>query len=84
MRAAQMVEPGHFVVVDAPDPRPGHDEVLVRTRTASICGSDLHTVFEGTYAGPFPAPVGHPGHEGVGTVVEARSERVAVGDAVLT
>jgi L-iditol 2-dehydrogenase len=79
-----MVEPGRFDVVDAPDPIPGRGEVLVRTQTASICGSDLHKVFEGTYEGGFPAPPGFPGHEGVGTVVASRSDRFAEGDAVLT
>ncbi len=79
-----MVAPGRFVVVDAPDPRPGPGEVLVRTRSASICGSDLHRVFEGTYRGDFPAMVGYPGHEGVGTVVVSESAHFAVGDAVLT
>lgn len=84
MRAAQMVEPGRFVVIDAPDPVPGPGQVLVRTHAASICGSDLHKVFEGTYEGSFPAPAGFPGHEAVGTVVASRSERFAEGDTVLT
>lgn len=84
MRAVQMSAPGSFVVVDAPDPHPGHGEVLVRTHAASICGSDLHNVFESIYAGDFPAPVGYPGHEGVGTVVASRSHRFTPGDAVLT
>lgn len=84
VRGAQMVEPGRFVLVDAPDPRPGAGEVLVRTHAASICGSDLHNVFEKTYLGSFPAPIGFPGHEGVGTVVDSRSERFSPGDAVLT
>lgn len=84
MRGVQMVEPGRFLVVDVPDPRPGPGEVLVRTHAASICGSDLHNVFEAIYTGSYPAPVGFPGHEGVGTVITSRSSRVHVGDAVLT
>ncbi len=84
MRAVQMVERGRFDVIDAPDPVPGLAEVLVRTRAASICGSDLHNAFERTYTGSFPAPAGFPGHEGVGTVVESRSAAFAPGDTVLT
>lgn len=84
MRAAQMVEPGRFVVVDAPDPAARPGEVLVRTHVASICGSDLHKVFEGTYEGGFPATAGFPGHEGVGTVVDSGSGRFHAGDRVLT
>ncbi|MGH8987560.1 MAG: zinc-binding dehydrogenase [Acidimicrobiales bacterium] len=84
MRAAQMTGPGRFEVVDAPDPVPAPGEVLVRSHAASICGSDLHQVFEGTYEGAFPAPAGYPGHEGVGRVVASRSGRFTAGDAVLT
>lgn len=84
MRGVQMVEPGRFLVIDAPDPRPGPGEVLVRTHAASICGSDLHNVFGETYTGSYPAPIGYPGHEGVGTVVTSRSSHVRAGDAVLT
>ncbi len=79
-----MVEAGRFVVIEVPDPTPDLGEVLVRTHAASICGSDLHKVFEGTYEGGFPAPAGFPGHEGVGRVVASRSGRFAAGDRVLT
>ncbi len=79
-----MVEAGRFVVVEVPDPAPGPGEVLVRTHAASICGSDLHKVFEGTYEDGFPAPAGFPGHEGVGRVVASRSGRFTAGDTVLT
>ena len=79
-----MVGPGRFVVAEASDPVPRPGEVVVRTHAASICGSDLHKVFEGTYEGEFPAPAGFPGHEGVGTVVESESDRFHAGDRVLT
>jgi threonine dehydrogenase-like Zn-dependent dehydrogenase len=79
-----MVEPGRFVVAQVPDPKPADGEVLVAMELASICGSDLHVVFEGAYPGPFPTPVGWPGHEGLGIVVESRSPSVPVGTHVLT
>ena len=83
MRAAQMVAPGRLETVEVPIPEPGEGEVLVRTHRASICGSDLHVVFDGFYAGEYPAPPGFPGHEGVGVVERSRSAGFAPGDAVL-
>src|SRR5215831_8956839 len=41
MRAALM-ERGRIWVDDVPDPTPLTGEVLVRTRSCGICGSDLH------------------------------------------
>lgn len=51
---------------------------------ASICGSDLHAVYEGRLHPEGPLQPGYPGHEGVGVVVESRSERFRVGEVVLT
>lgn len=45
----------------------GSDEVLVKTRTFGLCGSDLH-LFAGSYKGPHQYPV-VPGHEWAGEVV---------------
>ncbi len=55
------------VEIDKPGPR----EVLVRTRAAGVCGSDLHFV-QGTFTTAMPVVLGH---EGSGTVE-------AVGDQV--
>ncbi|HEX6348183.1 MAG TPA: zinc-binding dehydrogenase [Candidatus Dormibacteraeota bacterium] len=77
MRAAVLAAPGRFEVVDTPDPSPTPGQLLVRTRRASICGSDLHVVYDGFQQHDFPAPPGYPGHEGVGVVV-------ATGQPVLT
>jgi len=57
-------------------------QLLVRTAYASICGSDLHSVFRG--APPRPGDAGYPGHESVGEVVESRSPGFEPGDRVLT
>ena len=65
-----------------PDPEPG--KVLVRTRLASICGSDLHIVYMGWNAHEFPLPHGYPGHEGLGEVVDGGGTGFAPGDLVLT
>ena len=69
-------------LVPVPDPEPG--KVLVRTRLASICGSDLHIVYMGWNAHEFPLPHGYPGHEGLGEVVDGDGTDFAPGDLVLT
>jgi threonine dehydrogenase-like Zn-dependent dehydrogenase len=47
MRAAVAVEKGVVRCDEVEIPRPAMGEVLVRTRVASICGSDLHLVNTG-------------------------------------
>jgi L-iditol 2-dehydrogenase len=84
MRAAVAVEKGVVRCDEIEIPRPAMGEVLVRTRAASICGSDLHMVNTGWAMHAFPAMAGHPGHEAVGEVVESLSDKFAAGDVVLT
>jgi 2-desacetyl-2-hydroxyethyl bacteriochlorophyllide A dehydrogenase len=81
VRAVVIDGPGNVTVQTRPDPAPpGADGVLVRVEATAICGSDLHF-----YDGDLPLYPATPGHEVVGTVVEAGAEvrRVAVGDRVL-
>jgi L-iditol 2-dehydrogenase len=82
MKAARWVGVGRVVCEDAPMPAVADGQVLVRTAYASICGSDLHSVFGEAPARP--APAGHPGHESVGEVVESRCPGFEPGDLVLT
>jgi L-iditol 2-dehydrogenase len=70
------------VCEDVPLPAAAEGELLVRTRYASICGSDLHSVFLNTPSAE--RPPGYPGHESVGEVIESRDEGFAPGDPVLT
>lgn len=82
-RAAQLVELGRVECVEA-EVEPLRDgDVLVRTRYASICGSDLHIVYDGIETAPPLWLPGYPGHEGVGEVLESRSSWLAPGDLVL-
>jgi 2-desacetyl-2-hydroxyethyl bacteriochlorophyllide A dehydrogenase len=84
MRAGQMVEVGRMNCVEAPVPEPGPSQVLVRSEMASICGSDLHLVCMGAglHAAP-PMPVGYPGHESIGEIVESNVDGLEAGTAVL-
>src|SRR5215211_5589406 len=62
--------------------KPGPHEVLIRTKAAGVCHSDLHFV-EGKYPHPLPAVLGH---ESAGVVEAIGSEvrTVKVGDHVIT
>lgn len=57
------MNPLHFA--DAPDPKPGRGEVLVRVRMCGVCRTDLHVV-EGELP-PRKSPL-IPGHQVVGVV----------------
>ncbi|MET1006969.1 MAG: zinc-binding dehydrogenase [Propionibacteriaceae bacterium] len=85
MRAAYV--PGHnrVEVGDFPVPT-AHQagDLVVRMLWASICGSDLHHIYHGYLKPEGVNQPGYPGHEGIGVVVESRSDRFAVGDHVLT
>ena len=82
MKAARWVARGRVVCLEVPRPAVASGEVLVRTTYASICGSDLHSVF---LTDPEPdQPAGFPGHESVGEVVESRCGGLHPGDYVLT
>lgn len=82
MRAAVLTAPGHVEVDDFPIPDLETGEVLVQMTRASICGSDLHVVYDG-FARTFGRP-GYPGHEGIGRVLESESSEFRPGQVVLT
>ncbi|MGH3263001.1 MAG: zinc-dependent alcohol dehydrogenase [Trebonia sp.] len=82
MKAARWVDRGRVVCAEAPEPSVAEGQVLLRTSYASICGSDLHSVFLNEPHGP-GAP-GYPGHESVGEVLESRCPGFEPGDRVLT
>ncbi len=67
MKSVCLKRPGEIALVDIPVPQRGKDEVLVRVRSAGICGSDI-----GAYKGVNPR-VSYPriiGHEIAGELVE--------------
>ncbi|HYG25430.1 MAG TPA: Zn-dependent alcohol dehydrogenase [Caulobacteraceae bacterium] len=83
MKAAVLREVGKpLQIEDVQIGKPGPHEVLIRTRAAGVCHSDLHFV-EGSYPHPLPAVLGH---ESAGVVEQVGSEvrTVKVGDHVIT
>ncbi len=79
MRALTVTAPHTLEITDLPQPSvPG--EVVVRTRTVGICGTDVK-VFKGAIPVAYPRVLGH---EMIGEVVEAPpGAPVAVGQRVL-
>jgi L-iditol 2-dehydrogenase len=65
MRAAQVMSPGRFEVVDVAAPAPEPGQILVRMIAASICGSDLNRAF-GAGAHPKTAHTAGPGEASAG------------------
>lgn len=83
MKAAVLREVGKpLQIEDVRIGKPGPHEVLIRTKAAGVCHSDLHFV-EGKYPFPLPAVLGH---ESAGIVEAVGSEvrTVKVGDHVIT
>jgi S-(hydroxymethyl)glutathione dehydrogenase/alcohol dehydrogenase len=83
MKAAVLREVGKPLTIETVSiGKPGPREVLIRTKAAGVCHSDLHFV-EGSYPHPLPAVLGH---ESAGIVEAVGSEvrTVKVGDHVIT
>ncbi len=83
MKAAVLREVGQpLQIEDVSIGKPGPREVLIRTKAAGVCHSDLHFI-EGSYPHPLPAVLGH---ESAGIVEAIGSEvrTVKVGDHVIT
>lgn len=72
MRAARLVRPRRFELVDAAPPAPGPGELLVRVEGCGVCGSDLPP-WRGADGVDLPLRPGAPGHEGWGRIVSAGS-----------
>ncbi len=82
MKAAVLEKYNHFTVMEKPQPKMKDDEVLVRIKFASICGSDQH-LYKGDFHPRTKLPF-TPGHEFAGIVekIGERAEGFHVGDHV--
>ncbi|MBM3598782.1 MAG: zinc-dependent alcohol dehydrogenase family protein [Alphaproteobacteria bacterium] len=82
MRAMTLDAPGKPLrLVDRPRPVPGREQILIKVHACGVCRTDLHVV-DGELGDPKLPIV--PGHEIVGTVLEAGREvdRFRPGDRV--
>ena len=83
MKALVLKEYGKFSYEDAPMPEMKDDEVLIRVRAASICGSDVHGMDGSTGRREPPVIMGHECAgtiEDIGSAVKgfSKGDRVAV------
>jgi 2-desacetyl-2-hydroxyethyl bacteriochlorophyllide A dehydrogenase len=82
MKSVCLKSPGDISLVDVAAPKRGKNEVLIKVRSAGICGSDI-----GAYKGVNPL-VSYPriiGHEIAGEVVEVPEDEIELmpGDRVI-
>lgn len=81
MRAAQLVAPRHWELIDLDKPQATGEHMLVRMEYVAICGSDKPP-FVGVHES-YPLAPGATGHEGMGVVESCPSGRYRAGDRVL-
>ncbi len=85
MRALSKLEPREGIwKIDAPVPNVGHNDVLIRVKRASLCGTDVHIYnWDAWSQRTIPIPL-ITGHEYVGVIEEVGSEvaGLAPGDRV--
>ncbi len=68
MRAIEIERVGAIRAAERDEPRPEPDQLLVRVSACGVCRTDLH-LLDGEVEIPHPPII--PGHQIVGTVVEA-------------
>jgi len=81
MKAAVVTGKERVTIQEVDVPTPKDDEVLIKVKTAGVCGSDLH-LFRGTHA--FRKPPAILGHEIAGEIVKVGRavRKFKVGDRV--
>lgn len=67
MRAARLMEPGRFEVVEVGVPEPGPGQIRLKLEGCGVCASNIPP-FEGREWFSYPMEPGALGHEGWGTV----------------
>jgi len=82
MKAAVLYGPGDIRLEDVPVPSIASNEVLIKTLSCGVCGSDVHMYDGHSPEGSFPLI---PGHEWVGEIVEVGSavDDFQLGDRVV-
>ncbi len=81
VRAAQLVAPRQWELIEVDKPAPAPGNLLVRLERVAICGSDKPS-FCGFHES-YPLPPGSTGHEGLGVVEACPSGKYKEGERVL-
>jgi 2-desacetyl-2-hydroxyethyl bacteriochlorophyllide A dehydrogenase len=81
MRAARLVAPRRWEIVDTPEPQAAPGRMLVRLQRSAVCGTD-RPFYEGVGVS-YPLSLGDPGHEAMGVVESCPSGEYQKGDLVL-
>ena len=76
MRAFIMDEHRRLGVADVPEPEKREDNILVRVKSASICGTDMRTFLKGNQKITPPRTLGH---EFAGDIVYVGAKAAAYG-----
>jgi len=83
MKAARITEPMKVEIIETDKPVISEGQMLIKTKIASICGSDM-PFFLHQRPMNYPLEPGDPGHECTGVVVESRCKEYKEGDEVLS
>lgn len=84
MKAARLVGPRQFEMVEAEVPATAAGECLIRLEKISVCGSDIRHEFSHIFPEEhYPGRLGVPGHECAGVVVESRCQEFHEGQRVI-
>ena len=83
MKAARLVGPKLFELLEADTPTADDGQCLVKLERVSVCGSDIRHGFAINPEEMYPMPVGHPCHELAGTIVESRTDAYHEGQRVI-
>src|SRR4051812_8598246 len=83
MKAARLVGPRQFEILDAPTPDRQPGDLLIKVEHLSICGSDMLTYDKVFPEEEYPLRTGAPCHECSGTVAESNDDRYKVGQRVV-
>src|SRR5215208_4528967 len=83
MKAARLVGPRQFEILDIETPSLKPGEVLVKMETLSICGSDLLTYDRVMAEEDYPWRIGLPCHECSGVIAESNEPELPVGQRVV-
>ena len=81
MKAAQLIAPRKWTMLDLERPAAMNGNMLVRMERVAICGTDK-PFFCGTYPS-YPLEPGHTGHEGLGVVEDCPSGAYQTGDRII-